>query len=91
MAINTDPAHLDRVGALGSCERQHLVGGGADRAPPDVGILLARICSATSRTPRNSDRRASFSVDQKRFDLGAPEVEGEERGANGSTHQVRRR
>jgi hypothetical protein len=91
VTVDADSANLDRLCALGSGQGQGLMGGGADRTPPDVGILLARICSATGRSPRNGDRRASFSVDQERFNRGAPQVEGEERGANGSTHQVRRR
>ena len=90
-AIDADPANLNRIRALRRCERHHLVGGGADRLPPRVGILFARIGPATRRATCNRDRRASLSVDQECLDRGAPQVEGEKRGANGSTHQVRRR
>jgi hypothetical protein len=91
VAIDTDPAHLDRVGALRRRQCHHLMGCGADCTPPNIGILFARICSATGRTPCNGNRRTSLRIKEKRFDRGAPQVEGEKRGANGSTHQVRRR
>jgi hypothetical protein len=91
VAIDTDPTNLYRIGALGRCHRQHLAGCGADSVPPGVGILLAWICSTAGRAPRDGDRRASLGAEQECFDRGAPEVEGEKRSANGSTHQVRRR
>jgi hypothetical protein len=91
MAIDTDPANLNCFGTLRSCQRHHLVGRGADRLPPRVGILFAWIYSAAGRTPRDGDRRTSLRIEQECFDRGAPQIEGEERGANGSTHQMRRR
>jgi hypothetical protein len=91
VTVDADSANLDRLCALGSGQGQHLMGGGADGAPPGVGILFAWVWATPCSAARNRDRRASFCVDQERLDRGAPQVEGEERGANGSTHQVRRR
>jgi hypothetical protein len=91
MAINTDPANLNRIRALSRRQRHHLVSGGADCAPPGVGILLAWICAATGCAACNGNRRTTLRIEEECFDRGAPKVKGEKRGANRSTHQVRRR
>jgi hypothetical protein len=91
VAINADPTHLEGIGALSRCLRHHLVSGGADCAPPGVGILLAWICAATGCAACNGNRRTTLRIEEECFDRGAPKVKGEKRGANRSTHQVRRR
>jgi hypothetical protein len=91
VSVNAHPANLDLVG--------HTMGGGrchdlmrcrADRTPPGVGILFARVWSTTRRSSCNCDWRTRLSVEQERFDRTAPEVEGEQRGADWPTHQMRR-
>jgi hypothetical protein len=68
MAIHTNPAYLDRIGALGRAQGQHLASCGADCAPPGVGILLSRICSAAGRTPCDSNRRTRLCIEEECFD-----------------------
>jgi hypothetical protein len=91
VAIDADPAHLNGIDALSSRQCHRLVGGGADCTPPGVGILLAWICAATGCAACNGNRRTTLRIEEECFDRGAPEVKGEKRGANRSTHQVRRR
>jgi hypothetical protein len=68
VAINTDPTHLDCISALSRRQRHHFVSGGADCAPPGVGILLAWICAATGCAACNGNRRTTLRIKQECFD-----------------------
>ena len=95
MTDNADPAYLCSARLLRDVE--YFVCGIAECAPPEVGVLLARVerrpyvAGRARCSTRKVEWSARLTIDQEHLDGAAPEVEGEECGANGSTHQVRRR